>query len=104
MEPLDRLPKGKESIVDLKLPDEKETRKSLRQWVLHWMILKWPLWTELVGGVECRPHAPRGANSQKKNWSMKSISILPIVFYLRSLNFIHRALIDLNQPGNIKLN
>ena len=58
--------KGKKSKVDQKPPGEEQSKKRFRQWVSHVARLKWSLWTELVGGSEWRPYAPRGAKNKKK--------------------------------------
>ena len=54
-----------------KPPGEEQSRKRLRQWVSHEVRRKLPLWTELVGGREWRPHAPFGAKSKKKRINQK---------------------------------
>ena len=49
-----------------RLAGEEQSRKRLRQQISHRARLNWSHWTELVGGREWRPHAPRGAKSNNK--------------------------------------
>jgi hypothetical protein len=50
---------------------------------------KWPLWTELVGGGEWRPHAPCGAKSKKKKKKKKKKVNMDgyLFFVILQLNF-----------------
>ena len=59
-------------------------KKRLRQWVSHGASKKWSLWTELVGGREWMPHAPRGAKSKKKKLEFEPL--------LSCMYFIHKQI------------